>query len=128
MSAEPSKWAVEAEAKLRVKYVRGALHSEQQQQMDWYWKDGSLKQKHALRCIQSAIEDACAEKDAEIERLKGYQKKHSGDCTFYSALVNGRCWDGICTCGYGLDLWRMGVLDQMLSAERADAEADKLKR
>jgi hypothetical protein len=35
------------------------------------------------------------QKDAQV--LNG----HAGDCTFFSAVSNGRPYDGICTCGYG---------------------------
>ena len=43
---------------------------------------------------------------------------HSGDCTIYRALLNGRPYDGICTCGYGWQLVRKGDHSQMLSEER----------
>jgi len=32
--------------------------------------------------------------------------QHSGDCTIYSSLINNRFEDGICTCGYGLQVMR----------------------
>ena len=32
--------------------------------------------------------------------------EHYGDCTIYSALANGNQREGICTCGYGLELLR----------------------
>ncbi len=46
-------------------------------------------------------------------------RRHAGDCTIYSALINGRPYDGICTCGYG---WQCvsakGDESKMLSEER----------
>ena len=44
---------------------------------------------------------------------------HDGDCTIYSALINGRPEDGICTCGYGFQLKRerFGDNTEMYSAE-----------
>ncbi|MBI2628534.1 hypothetical protein HYW74_00430 [Candidatus Pacearchaeota archaeon] len=34
---------------------------------------------------------------------------HDGDCTIYSVLANNNPRDGICTCGYGLELLREKV-------------------
>lgn len=39
------------------------------------------------------------------------KQQHDGDCTIYSALINGRPEDGICTCGYGLQ-WLRENLDR----------------
>lgn len=43
---------------------------------------------------------------------------HAGDCTIYSALLNGRAYDGICTCGYGWKCVSSGDDSQMTSPER----------
>jgi len=32
--------------------------------------------------------------------------QHSGDCSVYASLHNGRPEDGVCTCGYGLQVMR----------------------
>lgn len=45
-------------------------------------------------------------------------KKHAGDCTIYSSLINGMPYDGICTCGYGWDCVRNGDYRNMFSKER----------
>ena len=44
---------------------------------------------------------------------------HDGDCTIYFALINERPEDGICTCGYGLQVKREHLGDdiQMYSPE-----------
>lgn len=42
---------------------------------------------------------------------------HSGDCTIYSALANGRPEDGICTCGFGWRRKRAGDESEMYSKE-----------
>lgn len=53
----------------------------------------------------------------QMERMKrnksvncSHKKKqaHSGDCSIYSALINGSPTDGICTCGYGAQQLAMG--------------------
>lgn len=51
------------------------------------------------------------------------RSRHDGDCTIYSALINGYLWDGICTCGYGLDVMRSGgeFISAMLSEERINS-------
>ena len=43
--------------------------------------------------------------DWHIAEVKAYTRPqgHDGDCTIYSAMANGRCTDGICTCGFGKD-------------------------
>lgn len=61
---------------------------------------------------------------AENEELKR-DKDHAGDCTIYSALINGRPTDGICTCGYGWSLVRSGDWSQMYSAERVNAAREQ---
>lgn len=43
--------------------------------------------------------------------------KHSGDCSIYSALINGGPTDGICTCGYGAQQLAMGDGSDMFSDE-----------
>lgn len=43
--------------------------------------------------------------------------KHSGDCSIYSALINGYPTDGICTCGYGAQQLAMGDVSCMFSDE-----------
>lgn len=48
-------------------------------------------------------------------------KQHAGDCTIYRALINGRPYDGICTCGYGWELVRKSDYSEMLSGERMGA-------
>jgi hypothetical protein len=48
-------------------------------------------------------------------------KNHSGDCTIYSSLINGRPFDGICTCGYGWEQVRKGTYAEMFSEERKRA-------
>ena len=45
------------------------------------------------------------------------QDKHEGDCTIYSSLGNQRPVDGVCTCGYGLQLVREGNWSEMYSKE-----------
>lgn len=46
------------------------------------------------------------------------KNKHSGDCTYYSSLINERPEDGICTCGYGLESLReTGNREQLYSKE-----------
>lgn len=46
---------------------------------------------------------------------------HAGDCTIYSALINGTPMDGICTCGYGRECERRGDFSQKISNERLQA-------
>ena len=49
--------------------------------------------------------------------------KHDGDCTFYRAMTNGRPYDGICCCGYGMQrLYEEFVEDDILSPERRSKE------
>ncbi|MEK6820686.1 MAG: hypothetical protein AABX71_03165 [Nanoarchaeota archaeon] len=48
------------------------------------------------------------------------KNRHDADCTVYSALDNGRHEDGICTCGYGLQLLREGDASEMYSEERLE--------
>lgn len=46
-------------------------------------------------------------------------RTHDGDCSFYSALANGRVIDGICTCGYGMHYFhRTNDCSQLYSNER----------
>lgn len=45
-------------------------------------------------------------------------RQHSGDCTIYRLMMNGRPADGICTCGYGWQLVRRGDYSEMYSDER----------
>jgi hypothetical protein len=47
-------------------------------------------------------------------------KKHDGDCSIYSSLLNGRPTDGICTCGYGFECERQCDVSQMYSDEKLD--------
>jgi len=34
------------------------------------------------------------------------KQQHDGDCTIYSSMDNGMATDGICTCGYGMEMMR----------------------
>lgn len=56
------------------------------------------------------------------DALRGPQQRmvraHSGDCTIYSAMLNGRPEDGICTCGYGLKMADNGIWAEKYSLER----------
>lgn len=46
-------------------------------------------------------------------------RTHDGDCSFYSALQNGRVIDGICTCGYGMHYFhKTNDCSQLYSNER----------
>lgn len=45
---------------------------------------------------------------------------HSGDCTIYRSLINGRPCDGVCTCSYGWERVREGDWSEMFSRERCD--------
>jgi len=55
---------------------------------------------------------------------------HDGDCTIYSALINSRPEDGICTCGYALQQARLEDYSEIYSKElRAKLESqNKLNR
>ena len=59
-------------------------------------------------------------------------KCHAGHCTIFSALINGKPEDGICTCGYGLEYaCRYGSSEKMYSFERLEAasrERDKRRK
>lgn len=48
---------------------------------------------------------------------------HDGDCAIFSSLANGRCWDGICTCGYGLARQRQTGDDTHLTSEERKRQA-----
>jgi hypothetical protein len=55
--------------------------------------------------------------------------RHDGDCTIYSSPANKNPWDGICTCGYGLQLLRKEDSSEMCSRElreRLENERSKL--
>lgn len=57
--------------------------------------------------------------DFVMNRRSPAAETHSGDCTIYATLVNGRPEDGICICGYGRRLMtRSGDWSQMYSDER----------
>jgi len=43
--------------------------------------------------------------------------QHDGDCTIDFSLVSGKPENGICTCGYGLQLMRQGDYSQMYSED-----------
>jgi hypothetical protein len=48
--------------------------------------------------------------------------RHDGDCSIYSSVINGRPEDGICCCGYGIQVRRhLGDDSQMYSAERLES-------
>ena len=49
-------------------------------------------------------------------------KKHDGDCTIYSSMMNERPTDGICICGAGLKQSRVGLsnVSQLYSPERLE--------
>ena len=58
--------------------------------------------------------------------------QHDGDCNFYASLINGRPYDGICTCGYGWDKWccNPGDDSELMSKERrykAESDAEHLE-
>ncbi len=50
--------------------------------------------------------------------------KHSGDCHYYSPIINNSPLDGICTCGYGLETSRSNFGDgsDLISEERNNME------
>ena len=49
--------------------------------------------------------------------------KHSGDCHIYSDLINGNPEDGVCTCGFGLQLLsETGDQSEMYSDELQKVE------
>jgi len=45
---------------------------------------------------------------------------HAGDCSIYSSLINGQPKDGICNCGYGLELSRDEDYSEMYSEELSE--------
>lgn len=49
--------------------------------------------------------------------------QHDGDCTIYASLVNNEPSDGICTCGFGLDMIRKSSGDHMYSKERLESRS-----
>ena len=58
------------------------------------------------------------------------RRRHDGDCTFYASVDNGLPTDGICTCGYGLFLFRRNGDDSELTSKELDStlrHLDKLK-
>lgn len=61
---------------------------------------------------------------AEKKRKKPERSSHWGDCTVYSSIINGRPYDGICTCGYGWEVkTRTGGSEaQLISGERMALE------
>jgi len=49
-------------------------------------------------------------------------RRHHEDCHIYASLVNGTPLDGICTCGYALEVMRAtGETEQFYSKERREA-------
>jgi len=52
--------------------------------------------------------------------------QHDGDCTYFASPINGRTTDGICTCGYGLQIFRQGDGDDshLVSEDRVAFERD----
>jgi hypothetical protein len=72
-----------------------------------------------MELLVTALEAA----QKELSELRHTQ--HAGDCTIYSAMMNGCPEDGICTCGYGWMRVRMADYSQMYSDERKDAMQEK---
>ncbi len=52
------------------------------------------------------------------------KSRHDGNCHFYSSVINGRPFDGICTCGFGLQVMCEARGDSYIyltSVERAES-------
>lgn len=71
-----------------------------------------------LRLIQRAL---------RAIRKRNHNDQHAGDCAIYRSVINGRPYDGICTCGYGWSLVRKGDHSQMLSEDRVQNQNPKTK-
>ena len=67
----------------------------------------------------------------ELKNSRIESTRHDGDCSFYSYIINGNIWDGICTCGYGRD--KMGDPEydysEMVSTEKViQHQKDEISR
>jgi len=111
-----------AQIRAAVKIIRQSLDSIEEKQ---------LKKKHNTRTTTELLEIIAhlwrmrTPKSPTTNRASGSLQRmvraHSGDCTIYSAVLNNRPEDGICTCGYGWTLVREGDWSEMYSKERATA-------
>lgn len=57
--------------------------------------------------------------------MNAAEPTHAGDCTIYALLQSGTPIDGICTCGYGWSLVRLGDWSKMYSQEFQKTYLDK---
>ena len=84
---------------------------------EWfYFKEGEICLRRQLAQANNRI----AELEQELESV-AIVKGHTGDCTIYCSLDNGRATDGICTCGHGWYCWGKGDPSKMYSKEREAA-------
>jgi hypothetical protein len=81
------------------------------------------KERKDSDCLGTQVIDLGEIEDV-IPKVSRRLLQHDGDCTFYASLINGRPYDGICTCGYGWYVWRKNPGDdsELLSAARQRAK------
>ena len=87
--------------------------------------DGPIQLRRYKELVEIYI--GCCMNDAKVAEpeVTGtvMKTKHDDDCTIYSCLNNGKPEDGVCTCGYGLEVIREtgGIRKHMYSEELISA-------